>query len=296
MLVREKYIELKDYADISDYASLDGHKKSMINKRLSAGPVKTKIIITDNYGNTTEHENKVVISGAQFNACKAFGLDQLVDFPTYNDDMRLDNTETRDPKNNPVVSLFCVADSGCGSTPKDVKVTTFIDRLIPPPVEPTDVSEFTPEMIMPFRYVDPDDDLDDELRKYYFGRKTFNALGKIGYYFKTFDSEPQLHIQYTDGTPVTPDVYNVESDQSAECYVEMRLKITRQDLRDYFENALGWDHARISSLSLCSAWYDDEIDQYKWYQDIIPYTLLNFSARPLVDDTVAISIIYQIYY
>lgn len=285
-----------DNAEISDYVIFNSDKKKAIQKRLSAGPVKTKIIITDNKGNTTEHENKVVISGAQFNACNAFGLDPLVAFPSYNKDMQLDNTLDEDPKNNPVVSLFCVADSGCGSTAKDVKVTSYIDRLMPPPVNPSAPEEFTSDMIMPFRYVDVNADIDSELRKYYFGRKTFSNLGKVGYYFKKFDSDPQLHIEYADGTEVTPEVYNIESDQSAECYVEMRLRITRLDLRDYFENALGWDKARISSLSLCTAWYDDTIDEYKWYQDIIPYTLLNFSARSLVDDTVAISIIYMIYY
>jgi hypothetical protein len=76
----------------------------------------------------------------------------------------------------------------------------------------------------------------------------------------------------------------------------MRLRITRLDFRDYFENVLGWDKARISSLSLCLAWYDDTIDNYVYYQDITPYTVLNFSYQPLVDATMAVDVEYQVYY
>ena len=76
----------------------------------------------------------------------------------------------------------------------------------------------------------------------------------------------------------------------------MRLRITKLDFRDYFENVLGWDKARISSLSLCTAWYDDSIDGYRYYQDIMPYTILFFSYQWLVDDTISVDIEYQIYY
>ena len=109
-------------------------------------------------------------------------------------------------------------------------------------------------------------------------------------------TEPQLHLRYSDGTQITEDIYDNESDQLAECYVEMRLRITRLDLRDYFENILGWDKARISSLSLCYAWYDDTIDNYKYFQDIYPYSFLPFSYKDLVDANVALDFLYQIYY
>jgi hypothetical protein len=227
-----------------------------------------------------------------------FNLKPIVDFPSYNEDMGLDMSDdpTTEPKNPPIVCLFCVSDSGCGTTPKDVLVSTFTDRIKPAPKNPTSAADFTSDMVMPFRFVSPTEDLDDNLRQYYFGRKTFTNLNRIGYYFKSFDTDPQLHLRYADGTQITPDMYNIESEQSAECYVEMRLRITRLDFRDYFEEILGWDKARISSLSLCLAWYDDEVSDYRVFQDITPYTLLNFSYQPLVDSTIGIDILYQIYY
>lgn len=270
-----------------------------IEDRLNAGPKRTKVTLVNH--DTGEvlgvYENKIAISGSQFNAMKAFGLQTAATkFPNYNDEMKLDNTTTAAPKNEKIVCLFCVGDTGCGSTPKDVKVASYTDRIKPAPENPSNVKEFDSSMIMPFRFVDKDKDLNEDLRKYYFGRKTFNILNKVGYYFKGFDTEPQLYVRYADGTPITPEMYNVHSEQTAECFIQTRLRITSLDFRDYFEQVLGWDKARISSLSLCYAWYDDTIDDYKYYQDITPYSILYFSYQWLVDANVAIDVLYDIYY
>lgn len=279
----EKVMNLSDCLQIKD--SID---KKIITERLSGGPKKTRIILKDHDSGETlgEFENKVVISGSIFNACNSFGLTSPVILPNYNDDLKLDNTldyTTVEPKNNSIVCLFCVGDSGCGSTPKDVFTTNYIDRINPE------------DDIIPFRYVDTANDLNDDLRKYYFGRKTLDN-GKAAYYFKNFDTVPQLHLRYTDGTQINEDLYKVDTTQPAECYVETRLRITRKDFREYFEEVLGWDKARISTISLCYAWYDDTIDDYKWYQQIYPYTKLHFSYEWLVDLTKAIDIQYQIFY
>lgn len=278
---------------------ISDHDKAVLLDRLKGGAKKTRITITNTEtGESHTYENKVVIPGSQLNACKLFGLEPIVNFPSYNTEMQLDNSvdPSEPPKNEQLVCLFCVADSGCGTLPKDVYVSKVTDRIKPAPANPTSVDEFTSDMIMPFRFVDFNEDLDENLRKYYFGRKTFTSLGKIAYYFKTFDTVPQLHLRYADGTEITEDMWNVESDQEAECYVEMRLRITRLDFRDYFENVIGWDKSRISSLSLCTAWYDDTIDEYKYFQNIIPYTLLNFSYQLLVSSEVSLDINYEIVY
>lgn len=284
----------------SDDARVKREESSLtIEDRLKAGPKRTKVtLINHDTGEVLgTYENKLAISGSQFNAMKAFGLQVAgVDFPSYNDEMKLDNTTTAEPKNDKIVCLFCVSDTGCGSTPKDVKVASYTDRINPAPENPSNVREFDSSMIMPFRFVDKDKDLNDDLRKYYFGRKTFNILNKVGYYFKGFDTEPQLYVRYADGTPISPEMYNVHSEQTAECFIQTRLRITTLDFRDYFEQVLGWDKARISSLSLCYAWYDDTIDKYKYYQDITPYSILYFSYQWLVDANVAIDVLYDIYY
>ena len=269
--------------------TVDTLDRKIISNKLSGGPKYTRIVMTDHDTGKVlgEFENKVVISGSIMSAMKAFGIDTPVILPDYNREMNLDNTldySNTMPKNSPYVCLFCVGDSGCGTTAKDVFTAKFIDRIDPE----TD--------ILPFRYVDINNDLNDDLRKYYFGRKTLHDVGKVAYYFKAFDTTPQLHLRYTDATQINDQIYNVETDQTAECYVETRLRITRNDFRDYFEQVRGWDMARISTLSLCYAWYDDTIDKYRWYQQIYPYTKLNFSVEWLVQLDKAIDFQYSVYY
>ena len=264
---------------------LDSIDQNLINHKLKGGPKKTEIIILDHDSGKElgRYENKIVVTGSVFDAANIFGINCPVTLPSYNKELDLDNSVKAgtEPKNNPVVCLFCVGDSGCGTEPKDVYVAKYTDRISPK------------NDIIPFKYTDVDHDLNEDQREMYFGRKEKD--GFVSYYFKKFDSIPQMYLLYTDGTEINEQMYNVETTQSAECYVETRLKITRTDLRDYFEKVLGWKKARISTISLCYAWYDEK-DGYKWYQDIYPYSKLNFSCEWLVDLNKAIDFIYRVYY
>ena len=123
--------------------------------------------------------------------------------------MILDNSKESEvtPYNTPIVCLFSVGDDGCGATPKDVYTVNFKDRIKPAPESPSIVSDFDSSHIMPFRWVAPDQDLNSDLRKYYFGRKTYERLNRIGYYFKVFDTRPQCHLRYADGTQISDTIY-----------------------------------------------------------------------------------------
>jgi len=285
--MKEKIINLSDIANQKD--KLVGIDK-MLSER--GGPKYTKIIAKDaDTGEIlSETTNKVVISGSVLAACKIFGVSCPINIPNYNEELNLDNSAsyTTVPSDS-LVCLFCVDDSGCGTTEKDTFTVGYVDRIAP-------TGDDKSKVIFPFRYVDESDDLNSDLRKRYFGRKTLNN-GKVAYYFKNFEADPQMHLRYSDGTQITEELYNVETSQLAEVYVEAKLKVNRNDFRDYFEQVLGWDKARISSLSLCYAWYKDDLgDGYKWYQGITPYTKLNFPYERLVSLDRAIMFYYQIFY
>ena len=289
--------KLKDDFKMSD--SLNNH---IILERLKAGPSKTKITIIDhNTGEILgEYHNKILIPGSQTTACRQFGISPVVLPPTYNTELELEHSKAPydniQPSNSPIVCLWCAGRSGAGSSPNEVLSVLATDRISPV------------DDIIPFRYVDSTNDINADLRSMYYGRKVDTEKNKIAYYFKAFETEPQLHVRYLDGTQVTSNLYNIDSSQQAEVYVETKLLVTRLDFRDYFDKVLGWDKADISCISLITAWYDDticenpgELDEskkiyYRWYQDIIPFSKLNFKAESLADLTRAIEFDYQIYY
>lgn len=253
----------------------------------NAGVKGTKITFTDHDTGEVIQElhNKVLITGSQCAACKLYGIDATVNFPNYNDEFGLEHTHNYDlvqPMNEPILCLFCVGQGGCGTLPNDVFKVRYTERI-----EPNDM--------IPFRYCDDDHDIISDIRKQYYGRYR-DADGMIRYMFKAFDTEPQLHLRYLDGTEITEDMYAIDSSQQAECYVETRLRITRLDFRDYFDKVLGWENAHISTLSLLYAWYDNTIDNYIWYQQILPFSKLNFPTEWMVDLTKSIDVNYITYF
>ena len=75
----------------------------------------------------------------------------------------------------------------------------------------------------------------------------------------------------------------------------LRLKVTKEDCRDFFVATTGINDARVNTISLLTAW-SKEIGGVKYYQDIRPLTKLNFPNEPLIDLTKGLDIIYHIYY
>lgn len=287
-----------------------------INDVLRGGPRRTRIIMRDhNTGEILyEGSNKVLAPGSQISICKQFGLQQTVIFPTYNTELELDHSlepfPAIQPYNDPITCLWCAGRSGAGSSANEVNVVANNHRISPDLVDGT-LNQYVD--IVPFRYVDSTDDLDADERETYFGRKTFldpttgEPNGKIAYFFKKFETEPMLNVRYLDGTEVTKNVYKLDSSQQVEVYVEMKLAISRQDFRDYFDDVLGWGSADISAISLLTAWYDDTVCEnpdaddadkiyYKYYQDVVPFSLFYFGAQSLADLNKAIDFTYQVYY
>ena len=284
---------------VVDYAGMSDDLKKVISKRASGGPIRTKITLRDHETGEIlqEVENKVLVPGSQSAACKQFGLLPILELPTYNSELGLEHSldpYSVQPLNEPITCLWCAGRDGFGTSPNEIFTVSNTDRI-----EPKDD-------ILPFRYCDPANDLDKDQREVYFGRKV-EENGKIGYDFKTFDTEPQLNIRYLDGTEVTDKMWNIDSTQQIEIYVEMRLAVNRLDFRDYYDQVLGWDKADVSTISLLTAWYTRDIvenpdanpeDQikYRWYQDVIPFSKFNFRAEDLTSLNRAVDFQYRLYY
>lgn len=235
-------------------------------------------------------KNKVIISGSSVIARKLFDISSVDPIPTYNDaitGLYTPNTEikpgsvgigiTSATKDNPKVLLFCCGMDGCGSENSQVY--------------PVDYRKWIdPDALVPFKH--STDDISDEMRNKYFGRTVRG--GYISYYFKTFENTPSFVQRYMDGTPIDNTVFRSAKNDSAETFVEINMKITKEDMREFFdENNLN-DRARINCISLCTAYPVTE-NGYIYYKDIRPLTRLNFPNEQLIDLTKGIEISYHIY-
>lgn len=228
--------------------------------------------------------NKVILPGSYYTASKHFNINPPISLASYNEVLGLDGIQslTAAEERSALVTLFAVGIDGCGpesSQVFDVDYTKWIK----------------PESLVPFRYVFDDNDLSDEKRAKYFGRKKIAGTDKIAYYFKAFETSPTMHIQYIDGTPIDENIFISPNTMDVETYVELNLSITKDDCREFFDATTGINDAKINTISLLTA-VPKVIDGNIYYQGIRPLTKLNFPNESLIDLTKGIDITYHIYY
>ena len=279
----DKLMAFYDGFNANDTAKVSAFDTSIDIRNLETGEIIFKNL-----------KNKVIISGSGLIARKLFDInpDHTEVTPSYNTaigtsmytpstDIPPANINTVATKDNHKILLFCCGIDGCGTENSQVY--------------PVDYRKWiAPENLVPFRYQLGTNDISNDLRETYFGRTEINGGEYLAYYFKRFEGTPTLVQQYVDGTPIDATVYESVKAESAESYVEINLKITKEDIRDYFIATVGIDEARINSISLCSA-YPVEENGYTYFKDIRPLTKLNIPNEQLIDMTKGIEIIYHIY-
>lgn len=281
--MNNKSMTVYDGLDTTDSVNYSTFKTSIDVRNLETGEIIFKGL-----------KNKVIVPGSGFIARKMFDVGDEEITPTYNEafgsSMYTPTTtasptvidpETAATSSNHKVLLFCCGIDGCGTQNSQVYPVDYKKWIAP-----TDM--------VPFRYQLGTNDISDSLRESYFGRTSINNGEYIAYYFKRFESVPTLVQQYIDGTPINSDIYTSAKTENAETYVEMNLKITKQDIRDYFVATVGIDEARINTISLCSA-YPVEEDGFLYFKDIRPVTKFNFPNESFIDISKGVDIIYHIY-
>ena len=289
----EKIINLDDKISQED--------SMIINKIDFGAPKGTQVIIKnkDTGEILFEGHNKTVIAGSQFIATSLWGIDPVVTLPNYNTELGIDNIQRSSGDPLPLICLFCVGISGCGSQNSQVYPVSYTNRI-------------PPSSLVPFRY-EKGADIPDDMRTIYYGRKYIEGESadkdRYAYYYKAVESK-QLHLEYVDGTEILSTVYSNPSTTKAITYVEAALTVSKSDCRDIFSSGdftptladgtisppLTLADARINTLSLLSGWYKTTTDGIKYYYDVRPVTQINFSNVSLVDASTQVSILYRTYY
>lgn len=293
----------------------------------SSGRINSKIEFYNDSGELIWEplHNKTVIAGSALTAMKLFNLDKscLDNTPTYEEILGgLDNgnssgaypvTVVTDSSGAALGSIhdesqrkiigFCVGQGGAGLDISDVFDTRYCDCIYA-------------DDIIPFRYpLESADDIDENIYK---GKKTItltNGQRRAAYYFKTFSNTPILVQNYVSTAGSYSDIVSKEtvynnnsSADSVQSYVELHLKITKDDCRDFFIAHKGLETAKINQISLVSAWEKsvevtklDKLGNYntstvEYFQDIRPFSLINIPNEVMSDKSKSISIIYTLYF
>lgn len=169
-----------------------------------------------------------------------------------------------------------------------------------------------PDKMIAFRVVSAGNKLGAEKANMY-GR-TLEKGGNIYYYFKKFEQQPQLFTQWDiSGDPIASaktngvttsvgatDYYdNVllgNSNESAEVVVQMRAKVTPEEVREWF-NVTGRTQPNVSSIMICTAIpVYNESGNIVSYKNIQPKSKRHITRELLLDDEKGLEIIYQYLY
>lgn len=250
---------------------------------------RTKIIgYTEKNGNIFgeklfEEENQITIGGALFILEKLFGVEAGLYVENLNNIMGVaaNNQPSDNPKDN-VVCLFGVGIGGCGDSIRSVKDVKFTDREIT-------------EMV-PFRVTDEDLD-ESEKDKYWFKQVTDN---KTRYYLKTFETEPVIKALWKDGegdedgSEVESGVHESGRTEPIETFVELILKISKKDIREYFEIYEDIELARVNSIGLFTGCKRILADGTKEFQQVKLFSKLNIPNEMLTLSK-DLTIVYRIY-
>ena len=271
-----------------------------------------------------EGHNKTVIAGSALTAMKLFNLDRnaLDATPTYDTIMGLDNggngttyptVVIKDNNGNVVGSMqdetqrkiigFCVGQGGAGLDISDVFDVEYCSWI-------------TPDNIIPFRYpLQNADNVDETMYK---GRKALTLADgskRNAYYFKAFSNTPNLVQNYvstigtfSDNVSASNVYTNTASADKAQSYVELHLKITKDDCRDFFIAHKGIENAKINQISLVSAWTKEvevtKLDnmgnlttkKYEYFQDIRPFSCINIPNEIISNHEKSLSIVYSLFF
>ena len=287
-------------------------KKFLIDKsesRYGFSCNDTKIYVVDpETGETifTGH-NKIIFPGSCFTARNHFdfgtaGYADVV--PSYNTLMGLEGalSEEAPAGMSEKVYLFCIGTDGCGPEAAQRYPVDYTKAMLPRDL----VTDISLGYMIPFKFRTTNNDLNASERDKYFGRREENldssASKRIAYYFKEFETTPKLVREFTDGTSITSEtnLYYSSKSTEAQCYVELRLKISKDDFREYFAATVGGNEAKWNSVSLCTGWkttYTDKTGaEWPCYQNIRPLTKLHIPNESLIDTSKEYDIIYHIYY
>lgn len=275
--------------------SMKDEKKITAGKSAKSGSFyHTEIDFTNQFGELLfRKSNIILIGGRRLTLEKLFNITPNVNQRiTLNNLFHVNESEPAESGNGPrrekAICLFGVGRGGSNLTFGSVKNPN--------------AREYNLYDMVPLRYVDLNNDLTAEERAKYYLRVVEGD--KVAYYLKRFELQPRIVMKVgeqeyvpdlSDNNPIDTAGELIER-EDVDVYVEIQLKITADDIREFFRATEGLEQARINELSLYSA-YQPEHQAEIWtdYLAIEAFSKLTFNNEPLDDESKELNVIYRIY-
>lgn len=202
--------------------------------------------------------------------------------------------------NGNFVQLFGIGITGTAENDITVHNVDYRENSIDISRVTTDGLTLTGTMV-PFRYTSGSLKETEKLK--YFGKKTDATSGDTAYYLKKFESDPVIKHIWKTGEDVDSETLISSSDvwsnsvgtNVVESFTEFILKITKEDVKEWFI-ALGQeDRARINTIALFNGQYVKNADgSIGDYRDVCMFSKLNIPVEYL-SLTKDLNLVYRVY-
>lgn len=155
--------------------------------------------------------------------------------------------------------------------------------------------------MIPFRYTS--EVLPEAKRVQYFGKKANPDTGEVAYYLKRFESDPVIKHIWKTGEDVENEALVSSSDiwsnnvgsNAIESFAEAVLKISKEDVKEWFISVGQEDRARINTLALFTGEYVKNSDgTIGDYRDVCMFSKLNIPVEHL-SLSKDLNFIYRVY-
>lgn len=228
---------------------------------------RTQITYQNDLGETVFTENSMMVGGGIWVLEKLFGVESDLKVQTLNEIMGIANggvpVTERHPKDH-VVCLFGVGTGGAGDSVTSVYDLNIRDREI---VD-----------MVPFR-VTQDALSTSDNEKYWFRKHL--PTGETAYYLKSPEALPEIKTLWKngegdeDGSQVVDGFHNSNRTDDIETFVEMTLKISKSDIREWFELNGVIEETRINTIGIFAAVKGDVSDDQSGVIDYKNVTLVS---------------------
>lgn len=254
-----------------------------------------------------EAHNMIVLGGSLFTLEKVFGIPAALNGGfltdnTYHSPVN-DNTSSDGYIKDTTVCLFGVGTGGADNTITNVHDVRNYEQHL---------RNFIPFRVVANGLTDPAD------KEKYFYKKEITSAGvtKIAYYLKTFESTPSINVYVVDAenlegvnnqlqqsewdawstTALSATDQDVRREEDLRTVIELTLKITTDDLREYFIDNDQIEQTRFNTFGLFTGCpvYDTDGVTVLDYKNVRLFSKLNIPNEMLVLNK-DLTILYRIY-